>query len=246
MSAELHIQVCGGIGNRLRALVSAVCWGEDLGRKVVIWWWSKDLACFSPHEAIFDFSGLPAWVEVRNGCLDGQVPECLQPEEFIRAGYPSAFKSYGHFHTSDTPRWLRYLRAIRPVASIAERVNVLPPREELVGIHIRRGDNCRAAEDSPLSAYLMEIYDNYRAVKHFVVATDCPQSQFVLMCVFQDHCIFPARTIHRYSEQGVYEAVVDFFSLARCPVILGSAHSSFTDMAAAYGGCELKIIKQKH
>lgn len=243
MSAELHVQVCGGFGNRVRAMISAICWGEDLGRRVTIWWWESDMACRCGVEKLLDLSDLPSWVSVRGGYLDPSVPVCLQSDEFIAAGYPSAIKSYGHFHTSDPERWLQYLRRLRPVASIAERVALLPPSEQLVGIHIRRGDNQRAAEDSPLSAYVNEIWDRYREAPAFVIATDCSQAQYVLLCLLQHRCLFPARNIDRYSELGVYEAVVDFFSLARCRVILGSAHSSFTDMAAAYGSSELKIIR---
>lgn len=243
MSAELHVQVCGGFGNRLRAMISAICWGEDLGRKVVIWWWQHDLACMCGFDKLLDLSGLPPWVEVHAGYLDPSVPECLQADEFVAAGYPSAMKSYGHFHSSDPQRWLGYLRMLRPIGPIAERIALLPPPDQLIGLHIRRGDNQRAAADSPLSAYVSEIWDHHRNARHFVIATDCPEAQYVLLCLLQDRCIFPARNINRYSEQGVYEAVVDFFSLARCRIILGSAHSSFTDMAAAYGSCELKIIR---
>lgn len=203
------------------------------------------MACRCGFEKIIDFSGLPSWVTVRSGYLDASIPTCLQSDEFIAAGYPEAIKSYAHFHTSDPTRWIRYLRAIKPAASIAERLTFLPPPQELIGIHIRRGDNQRAAEDSPLSAYISEIWDHYREAPAFVIATDCSQARYVLLSLLQDRCIFPARNIHRYSEQGVYEATVDFFSLARSRVILGSAHSSFTDMAAAYGSCELKIIRGK-
>lgn len=239
----MYLQVCGGIGNRLRALVSGICWAEDLGRRLIVMWW-QDNSCQCSFDKLFDPSGWPSWVEIRAGCLDGEVPVCLQSDEFVAAGYPLAFKSYGHFHSSDPQRWLRYLRALRPVASIQARVDSLP-REGLLGIHIRRGDNYKAAEDSPISAYLYEIWKHYQGAGHYVIATDCSEAQFVFLRLFQWRCIFPAHNIHRYSEQGIYEAVVDFFSLARCPVILGSAHSSFTDMAAAYGGAELKIIREK-
>jgi hypothetical protein len=240
--SELHLQVCGGFGNRLRALISGICWAEDLGRTLHVWWWSLDRACPCAFDKLLEVSSLPSWVTIHSGYLE-QAVECLQSDEFVKAGYPTHIKSYGHFHSSDPERWLKYLRFLKPVASIAERVAQIP-RQNAVGIHIRRGDNLKAAEESPLYRYIDEIWTHYRNASPFVIATDCPQAQYVLLCLLQDKCLFPARNMCRFSEQGIYEAVVDFFSLARCPVILGSAHSSFSDMAAAYGSSELKIIRK--
>lgn len=240
--SDFHVQVCGGFGNRVRAMISAICWAEDLGRKVTIWWWVHDRACPCPFEKLFERSSLPSFVKVEDGFLEDAV-ECLQPHEFIEAGYPTHVKSYGHFHSSDPERWLRHLRALVPAKAIRERAEKIP-KEGVLGIHIRRGDNLRATEDSPLNAYLFEIWEKYRETRAYIVATDCPQARYILTSLFPDRCFFPARVQHRFSEEGIVEAAVDFFSLARCPVILGSMHSSFTDMAAAYGGATLTLVKQ--
>ncbi len=238
---ELHLQVCGGFGNRLRALVSGICWAEDLNRTLHIYWWQFDRACMAPMEKLLDLSSIPSWVQIHPGFLEQPI-ECLQPSEFIEAGYPSYIKSYGQFHNSDPERWLRHLRALRPSRLIAQRVALIP-RLDTLGIHIRRGDNLRATEESPLSAYIEEIWKHHRETKNFVVSTDCSEARHLFQLLFPERSMFPARVLFRYCEEGVYEGVVDFFSLAVCPTILGSAHSSFTDMAAAYGGADLKIIR---
>ena len=240
---ELHLQVCGGFGNRLRALVSGICWAEDLSRTLHLYWWNYDRACMCPIEKLLDLSSIPNWVKIHAGYLEQPI-ECLQPSEFIDAGYPTHIKSYGQFHTSDPERWLRHLRALRPSRLIAQRVAMIP-RIHSVGIHIRRGDNLRAAEESPLPAYIDELWRNHKETSNFIIATDCPEARYLFQILFPQKSIFPARVQFRYSEEGVYEGCVDFFSLAACPTILGSAHSSFTDMAAAYGGAQLKIIRGK-
>lgn len=239
--SDFHVQVCGGFGNRVRAMISAICWAEDLSRKVTIWWWVHDKACPCAFDKLFEYASLPPWVKVEDGYLEDAI-ECLQSDEFIGAGYPSRVKSYGHFHSSDPERWLRHLRALQPAAAIRHRAEQIP-RQGVLGIHIRRGDNLRATEDSPLSAYLFTIWEKYRDYRAYIIATDCPQARYVLTSLFPERCFFPARVQHRFSEEGIIEAAVDFFSIARCPVILGSAHSSFTDMAAGYGGGTLTIIR---
>jgi hypothetical protein len=58
---------------------------------------------------------------------------------------------------------------------------------------------------------------------------------------FPGKCVFAARLLERYTEEGMIEGAIDFFALARCQTLLGSYYSSFTEIAALYGDTKLVI-----
>ena len=238
MSGEpIYLRVCAGLCNRLRALVSGICWAEDFGRPLVIYWFSGNIECPARFDVLFEKGSLPPWVTVidENG-MGGT--RCLQPAEFTYTKMDSInIYSYGQFHTSDKERWLNHLRRLQPISFLKERITTTT---NSIGVHIRRGDNRRAREVSTTELFLEAMKMDGAA--SFVVATDCEDTRRLLEETFPGRCTFPARTLNRTQEIGIQEAVIDFFSIAQCHKLLGSANSSFTECAAMYGNSELKII----
>ena len=243
--SEVHLQVLAGLANRLRAMISGICLAEDLGIKLVVHW-SIDHACAAKFESLFDPKTLPPFVTVTHLPLL-KAYSCLSTEDMDHVKKvwdrqkPLVLKSYGHFHRSDMPRWTRYLRALVPTEEIQKEVEArLPPFDQsrFVGVHIRRGDNVKSIEASPLSAFLKRM-DQEDSV--FVVATDDGLIREQLKARYPARVWFPARTLERYTEEGMKEAVIDFFCLTRCPRILGSVYSSFSEMAGLYGNSQLEF-----
>ncbi len=243
--SELHLQVVAGLANRLRAMISGICFAEDLGIKCILHW-SADYACGSRFESLFDPMSLPDFVSVTHLPLIKPY-ECLSTEDMEHVTKvwdrqtPLLLKSYGHFHRSDMPRWIKYLRKLQPTEEINKEVEArLPPFDQsrFLGIHIRRGDNVKSIEASPLQAFLKRMDEND---SFFVVATDDAWIREQLKLRFPGRVWFPARTLERHSEEGMKEAVIDFFCLTRCSSILGSFYSSFSEIAALYGGCKLEF-----
>ena len=239
MSGEpIHLQVCAGLCNRLRALVSGVCWAEEFGRPLIIYWFSGNIECPARFDVLFDKDSLPCWVTVKDENLVGGK-KCFQPVNFTYTKTDMIkIYSHGQFHDSDKERWLNHLRRLQPISFLKER---LLTTTNFVGVHIRRGDNKKARELSTTELFL-DAMKMERDDTSFVVATDCEDTRRLLEETFPGRYRFPARNLNRTLEIGIQEAVIDFFSIAQCPKLLGSANSSFTDCAAMYGNSELKII----
>lgn len=245
--SEIHLQVVAGLANRLRALVSGICLAEDYGLPLIVHW-SIDHACAAEFQSLFNPSALPDFVQVTSVALTKAFP-CLSPDdmEYVKKVWdkqkPLTLKSYGHFHQADMPRWIEHLRAIVPTATLLREIeNRLPPFDQsrFLGVHIRRGDNEKSIAGSPYSAFL-EYMDKEESF--FIVATDDEQIREDLKGRYPGRVWFPARIRNRFTEEGIQEAVIDFFSLTRCSRILGSVASSFTEIAALYGGKVLQLAK---
>jgi hypothetical protein len=114
------------------------------------------------------------------------------------------------------------------------------PWEKTIGVHIRRGDNKKSIEGSPLSSFLQKMETQPSAF--FVVCTDDMKTKEKLMIVFGDRCLFPALVLSRKTEEGMIHGVADFFALTKSTQIWGSVHSSFTEMAARYGSIPFDLL----
>lgn len=245
--SELHLQVLAGLSNRLRSLVSGICLAEELGLHLVVHW-SLDHACGALFDQLFDPSTLPPFVHVTSDRLlkayhvlsDTELP-------LIKAAWnretPLVLKSYAHFHTSDMPRWLTYFRQLQPRKEILEDVSQRLSSMDMskcIGVHIRRTDHVKCIAASPVEAFLTKL-DTTESF--LIVATDDMGVRKTLEQRYQGRIFFASHVLERFSEIGMREALIDFLCLSRCPFILGSTHSSYSEMAGLYGGCTVEFVK---
>jgi hypothetical protein len=247
----LHLQVVAGLANRIRAMVSGMTLASDLNIQLKVYWFPYHPAAVCHFDSIFDKTTLPSWMSISAMDL-GIGPDTLSENdtyEMLRNWDKTSdlyIKSYGVFYRPNMFRWLAHLRSLRAAPRIQQeledRTSALDFKKT-VGVHVRRGDNTKAIEASPLDLFLKEA-SQYPADTKFLVATDDLVVKASFQSQFPDRCIFPAKRLVRTSEEGMREAAIDFFALAKTSKILGSAHSSFSEMAALYGSAELKIIKR--
>lgn len=244
--SEIHLQVVAGLANRIRALVSGICLAEEYGLPLVLHW-SIDHACGARFETLFDPTSLPPFVRITHLALLKAFP-CLSSDdlEHVKKVWdrklPLTLKSYGHFHTSDMPRWLQHLRALKPTEEILKTLQErLPPfdPDTFVGVHIRRGDNDKAILASPFSLFLTKLEKEEGLL---IVATDDMDVREELGYKFKGRVWFPSKVLNRNTEEGMKEALIDFLALATCRRILGSACSSFNEIACLYGACTLERV----
>lgn len=246
---EVHLACQAGFANRLRAMVSGICLAQDLSANLVIFWQSRDAACANSLERLIRPQSWPNGMACdTNPLVNAQ--SCLSStdlsgilEQWDRSS-PLKIQSYGKFYTKDDVRWLRTLRLLRPVEYVEQRVNAIfqdKNLSECLGVHIRRGDNIKSTNASPLSLFIDRL--NQEIGKTFIVATDDTGVMDTLNRLFPGRCIFPADDRNRHTPHGMVNGLIDFFALAKCPRIIGSAHSSFSEMAVAYGGGILEIIQ---
>jgi len=247
----IHLDVVAGLANRIRALISGICMAEDLGTTLVVHWYPFNPACVCRIESIFDMRTFPSFVSFSDQPLNS-ARECLSGTDMIkftevyRTKGSVEIKSYGRFHTTDPGRWIRYLRAMKPSTEISlqleERLADID-FSKVLGVHIRRGDNEKAIHQSPFQGFkkYLETTDG-----QFLLVTDDTTIKEMLSSMFSGRCFTAAKLLSRQSEDGMKEAAIDFFALARCPTILGSACSSFSEIAALYGDSKLSLVTREY
>ena len=221
--------MCAGLGNRLRALVSGMCAAEDLGETLHISW-PVERSCNASFTDLFTFNIMG--VTLTDAPLHGATM-CLSPEEWEiqKDSLDIRIRSYGEFYR--TNRWLGHLRSLMPRREFIEAANRLVT-QDMIGVHIRRKDNAVSIKKSPSEAFIARMKE-YPEYVRFFLATDEPVEFYRLKNIFGDRIVFVGSVFDRTSLAGMRSAILDFVCLSRCCAILGSAGSSFSEMAAAYG-----------
>jgi hypothetical protein len=264
MNPPLELRVCAGFANRLRALVSGMCVAEDIiplnddGSRPpsLIVSWTPDAGIHTaPFEFLFDVTSLPPWVYIEDGRVQSHsawaTAKSVQSDEewefvYQRAGQkrPIRINSHGQFYRADQERFLRHLRSLRPAEFIQSMFEkMFANMEAPVGVHIRRGDNMVSIKESP-SDLFWEAMAAYPPSTMFYFATDSMEEREEATRRFPGRIITGSPTIlSRNDAFGCREGMLDFYCLSRCSEILGSYYSSFSEMAAAYGGAPLRVIR---
>jgi hypothetical protein len=229
----MQLEVCAGLANRIRATVSGLCAAEDLSENLLLSWPLE----FS-FGAAWDDLFYPINATITRTPL--QSPKmCLNKADWSSQHPPIKIKSYGQFHRTDQPRWLDRLRALRPKEIYLERVRYLFRGVRPVGVHIRRTDNVHSILNSPTASFIKEMRKLPEAL--FFIATDDKKELQILSDEFPWRILSQSTHFNRHTLEGIQEAFIDFLALSQCSQILGSAASSFSEIAAAYGGIPLHV-----
>ena len=230
MGPPIVLEVCAGFANRLRALVSGICYAEDLNSSIEIQW-SLHPTCWSYLHECIDLSSLPSYVSVSIGSILYE-PKMIYTSEDLETK-PLKMKSYAHFYVKDPERFNYHLR------KICFKTDCLT-NKSYVGVHIRRTDHTKCIENSPLE-YFIDMMNKEKFSTKFYLATDCLETKNKLKEMFKDRIYTSDVLLKRTSKEGVKGALQDFVSLSKCSKIIGTKYSSFSEMAALYGGIELVV-----
>jgi hypothetical protein len=242
----LHLQVCAGFCNRVRSLVSGICAAEHFNIPLVIHWSPSSSECVCKFQNVLDAESLPKTCKVVPEDLYN-AQQVLSREDWDRLirnwdkTSDLVIKSHGIFFRNE--RWNYHLRNLKPSSRVKDFLNRRTAQvdwSKAIGIHIRRTDNIKAILESPLECFI----ERMRALPEafFVVATDEQEVKDKLELEFGDRCVFPAFVYSRSTEEGMIQGVADFFALTKCVRILGSARSSFNEVAAWYSDGALEIV----
>lgn len=247
----LNLEVNAGLGNRIRAMISGICWAEKLCRRLVIWWPVKP-ECAAGFSILFNGSRLPDWVEIRD-TISSEVPTQVLSQDDARSFFEGKddidalyIKSHGCFWPRTdglaNMKWLSYLRALQPSVAVEDVYSRWKSQGLLCGnvIHIRGTDNEKARRLSPLSMFKSAITDE--TGENFTLISDDTDLLLEMYECFGERMRIPERIRQRHTEEGMIEATAAFFVLARAFKVLGSANSSFSEIARDYGSCLLKIV----
>ena len=240
---RVTVEVVAGLANRLRALVSALCLAEELNQSLHIVWAALEGECHARFQDLFE--PIPG-VRITTGPILGESATVLTETDLAhwKSHTPHLpIKSYAKFYTSHPERWSTHLRNLRPLLVVLARLETGLFVQRPIGVHIRRGDNTVSRQASLLEAFVDKM-NTFPSDALFVVATDDEPTRESLFARFGTRVRFPATIRSRANTRGVQDALLDFVALSKCSMILGSIGSSFSDLAAQYGGVPLVLIGQ--
>lgn len=148
---------------------------------------------------------------------------------------------------------LPYVQAITPTAEFRTIIEGFAQDHGLgassVGLHIRRTDHAAARATSTDEAFCAALDAALEAglasgqpVERVFVATDDPPTEALLRARYGDRVVTRAKaSLDRRDPEAIGDALIDLMLLARCGALIGSAGSSFTELAWWLGGCEAPI-----
>lgn len=253
----LTIEPVAGLGNRMRALDSALALTREVGVPLrIVWTRTPDLNCrfrdlfrVSPELEVIERSWSHARVarklavclrRYRRFIRDRDLGDLLEREGDLKDQGPwhSVFLiTFRRFYPSATP--FIDLVPVAPLQTLIERY-AADFDDHVYGVHLRRTDNDEAIRRSPTAAFHAEMDRIVRRdpAARFFVATDSPQEELLLRQRYAQRIITHQKVLDRNQPEAARDAVVDLYTLARTKMLLGSCHSSFTDTAAELGGIQ--------
>jgi len=260
------------LGNRLRAIGSAVALAGITGRWLTVnWYQTKDLN--SAFRDLFETDGLPfnllehdarglrevipksIW-RLREHALGMLSRPILSPiEAEALAGKVDELKAISsrkgtffirtYSRLIDDPEVFSYFRPARELQRIID--DYLPRLRRAVGVHIRRTDNHLSVGRSPTSRFieLMQIERERDPGTQFFLATDSPDEVRRITSEFGAAVFEHAKvSLNRNSPQAIRDAVVDLYCLASCRKLLGSYGSTFSDAAGEIYQIDRVIVEE--
>jgi hypothetical protein len=259
------LEPLAGLGNRMRALDSAIALSKRLDKPLHVLW-RQDRALNSTFEDLFivpesiqsisnlvlEGPALSAQLAdllhiLFDRCIDQECIESLRGQKYDFAdlvGLKAIFIStYSRFYDSGT-----HFRDLVPRQALQQMIDSYArDLENAVGVHIRRTDNVRAREKSPTARFIeqmeKEVQDDDDRVRFFL-ATDSPDEEVQLKAIFSDRIFtHPKRSLNRNDSIAAQDAVIDLFCLSKCRKLLGSYWSSFSDTAVEINGIPRVIIQ---
>ena len=235
------VEAYGGLGNRLKVLVSAMCAGADLGKDARVIWKDSD-ECGAKFSDLFEAVTVPR-VFVHDNLSVGYVQhECdtkKQWDDLSGTKTVTYLKSGARFHTTADTEFVGFLKGLKPQSAIAAEVAALGDLSAVVGVHIRSKENTVSVASSPQAAFVTAMTALPSA--KFFVAADSDDVRTSLEAAFPGRIVTLAKDLKR-SKTGLQDALKDFLALSHCSQVLGSKGSSFSEMAALYGGKTLTVV----
>ena len=264
----------GGLGNRLRALASAVWLTRATGTQLQTIWF-QDWALHAPFHTLFEDNSqlclreaswrdllvydrprkrnlfVPKWFQ--NRLFSQRIEEYevtpLKKRGFDFVQWVKGKRSYMSCYQDfgEVPNAL-YAELFHPIAALEQRIeeNLQKVGPHPIGIHIRRTDNQASIALSPIQLFIDRAEEILKEHpdQRFYLATDDEPTKLAFKQRFGEHIITASNKAERGNTAGIQDAVVEMFTLARMEEIYGTADSSFSVIASRIGNNRLTILQQ--
>lgn len=152
-------------------------------------------------------------------------------------------ESQNRFFENDSP-FINFI----PIPLIQQKIDscIKKYHANTIGVHIRRGDNEKSTNESPLAGFITlmktEIEKDINVL--FFLATDSVEIENSLHKQFPDRILSNNKVLDRNSIIGMQDALTDMMCLAKTRKIFGSYWSSFSETAAAIGQIDLIVVRK--
>jgi len=271
---KLVLVPVGGLANRMRTISSAteLCKRHNLTLEI-IWFKDPALntsykSLFEPitleNVTIREATFIDYFLYDRPRLHNFFIPRLYQMFAFTKCIYEqeSLKRFYQNDHYLDIATDGRFYLAtyvklipsdincanLKPVTEIQSRIESLRNKlgKECIGVHIRRGDNLVSISESPLYSFTsrmdMEIDSNPEV--SFYLATDSDEVKAELIERYGNRITTMNHSADRLSESGMRDAVIELYLLTSTKKILGSYHSTYSQIAAELGGIDFEEIRK--
>lgn len=255
----IYVEPRAGLSNRMRVIASAYNLSKKYNTKmIVLWRVSKGLnasfySLFKPiknlevkeskHKLsiLFALCAIKANRYYKNISMNtdiGRLEKNLEQGKDVYICTVHQFSDVGHYDI------------FHPIESIERKAQYLIDKitDDTIGVHIRRTDNTKAIERSPVELFTKRMDEKMKNCLHvsFYLATDSGEINKYLKNRYKERILSAANIkLERSSQEGMEGALIDLICLSKCKVILGSYYSSFSEIAAEWGNRELYILDKK-
>jgi len=256
MKPEITIVPEGGLCNRMRAVGSALALARMANAGLrIIWYRTPDFNASFERLLSIESDTVPVKVEEKSAMshlaklgirlketlqrmrrmpthLPGDTGSGFDASAFIAQASQRATYVRTHSRLIEEPGMFGCFRPVGVPADKLAKLSKIGP--STVGVHIRRTDNVKAIEKSPLSSFidLMNAELASDSSTQFFLASDSIEVVSELRGRFGDRVsLYEKRAYSRDDPAAIEDAVVDLFGLAGCRKLIGSYWSSFTDTA---------------
>lgn len=259
----VYCGISGGLCHRLRSVVGGAMLARELGVPLRIQWDLTRLCNVRVGEYLdIDGCEIAYRVEERKPQMFGVLS--AEQIEAVRARVAAGERVCFHgctFHVGNRARVVAFVRdRVRPTARLESLLGELWGRAAERGLelpwalacHVRRTDNERSITRSPTSGFVSAVRSAGldRAGAALYLATDAPETEVpafrgALRCrvVTLRELLTEAEALDldRGSARGMELALLELFTLALAPRVLGSYGSAFSDVAAVLAATRVPV-----
>lgn len=255
---KIYFRPDGGLGNRMRSLLSAYQYCEKNSIKlIVIWLLDNGFNC--KFEDIFLISNFPKakfiYVKyntinifrnyriidliIKRKCLyiEENISELSQIDEIKENNV--YIHSYEPFFETNMYYLFEFVDEIKNMANC-----IINDYDKTIGVHIRRTDNSDAIKHSPLELFIEKIRKEINSGAKIYLATDSNEVKCSLIDSFGNDKIITNinAELNRSSKNGIINAAIDMYILSKTEKIYGSYWSSFSDVSAKINNIPLVVL----
>jgi len=247
----LAIRTQGGFCNRLRAIVCASLWAEELEKSFEIYWPEEKGHMACRIEEILDVKSIPRLTNTKAEFLKGSKQILNSSDMKTMIGLCGddeiRIQSYSIFHDEfarATPKAVKLLQSIKILPFLEASVESYKIPPNCIGIHIRRTDHTNCIKASPLSAFERKISELLEKdpTLVFLLSTYDMEVKRNFQTMFGQSILSPVQTLGRFTKEQQLYGIIDWLLLQKCSKILASQGSSFSELAALRSGIPLELI----